>query len=152
MTSKALGAVLATAAVLGTASVGAVSVAAGQPAAATKVKAALDIGQETPKPRGTKVGASGLFTGTLVGTRLTWKLTFRQLSGPATAAHVHAAPRRKPGPVVVPLCSPCTSGATGTATLTTAQLTLLRKAGLYVNVHTARNPAGEIRGQLTATR
>jgi CHRD domain len=145
-TQKAAVAALAAVAVLG-----ATSVAAGQETKTTKVKAALNIGQETPKPRGTKVGASGLFTGTLNGTTLTWRLTWRRLSGPATAAHIHMAPRGKPGPVIVPLCTPCTSPETGTATLTTAQVTLLRRAGLYVNVHTTRNPGGEIRGQLTRT-
>ena len=145
-TQKAAVAALAAVAVLG-----ATSVAAGQETKTTKVKAALNIGQETPRPRGTKVGASGLFTGTLNGTTLTWRLTWRRLSGPATAAHIHMAPRGKPGPVIVPLCAPCTSPETGTATLTTAQVTLLRRAGLYVNVHTTRNPGGEIRGQLTRT-
>ena len=145
-TQKAAVAALAAVAVLG-----ATSVAAGQETKTTKVKAALNIGQETPRPRGTKVGASGLFTGTLNGTTLTWRLTWRRLSGPATAAHIHMAPRGKPGPVIVPLCTPCTSPETGTATLTTAQITLLRRAGLYVNVHTTRNPGGEIRGQLTRT-
>ena len=146
-TKKAAAAAFAAVAVLG-----ATSVAAGQETKVTKVKAALNIGQETPKPRGTKIGASGLFTGTLDGTTLTWRLTFKQLTGPATAAHIHMARRGTPGPVIVPLCSPCTSPATGTATLTTAQVQSLRRAGLYVNVHTARNPGGEIRGQLTTTK
>ena len=141
----------AVAALAAVAVLGATSVAAGQQAKTTKVRAALNTGQETPKPRGTKVGASGLFTGTLNGTTLTWRLTWKQLTGPATAAHIHMARRGKPGPVIVPLCGPCTSPATGTATLTTAQVTSLRRAGLYVNVHTARNQGGEIRGQLTTT-
>ena len=140
------------AALAGVAVLGATSVAAGQETRTpTKVKAALNIGQETPRPRGTKVGASGLFTGTLNGMTLTWRLTWRRLSGPATAAHIHMAPRGVPGPVIIPLCAPCTSPETGTATLTTAQVTSLRRAGLYVNVHTTRNPGGEIRGQLTRT-
>ena len=145
-TQKAAVAALAAVTVLG-----ATSVAAGQATKTTKVSAALNIGQETPKPRGTRVGASGLFTGTLNGTTLTWRLTFKRLSGPATAAHIHVAPRRKPGPVIVPLCAPCTSPVTGTATLTTTQITTLRRGGLYVNVHTSRNVGGEIRGQLTTT-
>ena len=124
----------AVAALAAVAVLGATSVAAGQQTKTTKVRAALNPGQETPKPRGTKVGASGLFTGTLNGTTLTWRLTWKQLTGPATAAHIHMARRGKPGPVIVPLCGPCTTPATGTATLTTA-----------------RNQAGEIRGQLTTT-
>lgn len=147
--TKTTAAVAALAAVT---AVGGTSVAAAPAPKPTKVKAALNIGQETPRPRGTKVGASGLFTAKLEGTMLTWRLTYRRLSGAATAAHIHVAPRGKPGPVIVPLCAPCASVETGTATLTAGQVTLLRKRGLYVNVHTARNPAGEIRGQLTTTR
>ena len=146
-TKKAAAAALAAVTVLG-----ATSVAAGQATKVTKVRAALNTGQETPKPRGTKIGASGLFTATLDGTTLKWRLTWKQLTGPATAAHIHMARRGKPGPVIVPLCGPCTTPATGTATLTTAQIASLRRAGLYVNVHTARNAGGEIRGQLTTTR
>lgn len=131
---------------------GAASVAVGHATKTTKVKAALNVGQETPKPKGTKIGASGLFTGTLDGTTLKWRLTFKQLSGPATAAHIHQAPKGKPGPVIVPLCGPCTSPVTGTATLTAAQVKTLKKAGLYVNVHTTKNPGGEIRGQITIPR
>ena len=120
-------------------------------AAPTPVKfsAALNIGQEVPNPKGTKAGASGRFTATLNGSTLSWKLTFKQLSGPATAAHIHAGVRGKSGPVVKPLCGPCTSGASGTVTLTAAEITALRNRKYYANVHTARNPAGEIRGQIT---
>lgn len=110
--------------------------------------AALSAGQEVPKQVVKAPSAHGLFKGTLTGTTLKWRLTFAKLTGPATAAHIHMAPKGKAGPIVVPLCGPCTSGQTGTATLTTADLTAFKKHQLYVNVHTAKNPAGEIRGQL----
>jgi hypothetical protein len=42
-----------------------------------------------------------------------------------------------------------TSPIKGTATLTDAQVADLMAGKYYVNVHTAANPAGEIRGQLT---
>jgi hypothetical protein len=67
------------------------------------------------------------------------------------AAHIHKAAKGKSGNVLVPLCgaSPvCKSGLTGTATLTQAEITAFKKHLLYVNVHTAKNPNGEIRGQL----
>ena len=50
--------------------------------------------------------------------------------------------------MVVPLCGPCKSPMKGTATLTKALLKDLKNHKLYVNVHTAKNPNGEIRGQL----
>ena len=71
-----------------------------------KLKAAMNIGQETTRVKGAKAGAAGRFTATLNGTTLKWTLTFKNLSGSATAAHIHTAPRGVAGPVTVPLCSP----------------------------------------------
>jgi len=110
--------------------------------------AALSSGQEIPKQVVKDAAAHGLFKGTLTGTTLKWRLTFAKLTGPATAAHIHMAAMGKPGNVVVPLCAPCTSGATGTATITAPEMAAFKKHLLYVNVHTAKNPNGEIRGQL----
>ena len=129
----------------------AASVALGaKPAGTTfKLKAALNIGQERPVPKGTKAGAAGRFTATLSGTSLTYRLTFTHLSGPATAAHIHMGARRVAGPVIVSLCGPCTSPLTGTTTLTADQVRNMLAGKYYVNVHTAKNPNGEIRGQIT---
>ena len=52
------------------------------------------------------------------------------------------------GPVIVPLCAPCKSGAQGKATVDSSVLNALESGRAYVNVHTKKNPAGEIRGQL----
>jgi len=113
--------------------------------------AALSSGQEIPKQVVKDTAAHGLFKATVSGTTLKWKLTFAKLTGPATAAHIHMAAKGKSGDVVVPLCGPtpkCTSGVTGSATLAPAILSAFKKHLLYVNVHTAKNPNGEIRGQL----
>jgi hypothetical protein len=110
--------------------------------------AVLNIGQEKPVPKGTKSGAAGKFTATVNGTTVTWKLTFSHLTGPATAAHIHTGKKGVAGAVIVPLCGPCTSPASGTATVTDAQLTQMKNGGTYVNVHTSKNPGGEIRGQI----
>jgi hypothetical protein len=142
-------AVIATVSVLSLA-----SLASSQTSARTvKFSASLNIGQEVPHPKGTKVGAIGHFDATLSGTTLTWSLTFDHLSGPASASHIHAGLRGKAGPVMVPLCGPCKSPASGTATgLTADQIKTLTSGGTYVNVHTAKNPNGEIRGQITVAR
>jgi hypothetical protein len=113
--------------------------------------APLSAGQEVPKQVVKTPNAHGLFKATLKGTQLKWKLTYAKLSGPASAAHIHMAAKGKAGNVLVPLCgaSPvCKSGLTGTATLTKAEITAFKKHLLYVNVHTAKNANGEIRGQL----
>jgi len=65
----------------------------------------------------------------------------------ATAAHIHQAPAGMNGAVIVPFTL-VGQGASGTATLTVGQATSLLNQGLYMNVHSAPFPGGEIRGQL----
>jgi CHRD domain len=125
-------------------------------AATTKTvgwKAPLTSGQEVPKQVVKMAAAHGSFTATLSGNTLKWKLTYADLTGPATAAHIHMAAKGKSGNVVVPLCGAkpaCKSGLTGSAKITSQLKTWFSKHLLYVNVHTAKNPAGEIRGQLVS--
>ena len=111
---------------------------------------------EVPRPKGVRPGATGLFTGTAVETtgdkaKLTWRLTFAKLSGRAVAAHVHGGKVGKAGGVLVALCGPCRNGQRGSATITHAQLRAIESGATYVNVHTPKNAAGEIRGQLKAS-
>ena len=141
------------AAALAVALVTAAAAGARPQAAAITLTAGLDAVQETPAPTGNVSAAKGTFTATLTrtteGATLNWTLLFEGLTGPATAAHVHAGARGVAGGVAIPLCGPCTTGATGTATVTDASLlALLQTGGTYVNVHTGTNKAGEIRGQL----
>ena len=127
------------------------SLSAARPAAAHfRLTATLNAGQEIPKQVVKNQAAHGTFTGALTGTTLKWKLTFAKLTGSATAAHIHLGGMGKAGNVIVPLCNPCTSGMTGTATISGSLLKTIQKHGTYVNVHTAKNPNGEIRGQLVA--
>ena len=126
-----------------------VAVALAQGTATTKLKATLTPGQEVPKQAVKAPGGSGTFAATLGGAKLSWKLTFRRLSGPAVAAHIHLGRPGKAGGVAVSLCGPCKSRVSGSATLTSAQVKAILRGGAYVNVHTAKNPNGEIRGQVT---
>jgi len=113
------------------------------------VSAKLTAHEEVPAQVVKDTKATGQFAGRLSGSKLTWKLTFSGLTGPVTGAHIHMGGMGTAGNVVVVLCaSTCASGKTGTATLSPALLTALKKHLLYVNVHTAKNPAGETRGQL----
>src|SRR6476469_2980003 len=111
--------------------------------------------EEVPAPKGDVGSARGSFTATLTksdtGAVLNWQLSFGNLTGDAVAAHIHVADRGKPGPVVVPLCAPCTSGAAGTANINATVLEAIQNDRAYVNVHTKTNPAGEIRAQVSPT-
>jgi hypothetical protein len=110
--------------------------------------AKLDAMQEVPKQAVAAPNGKGSFHGTLHGNTLTWTLSFSGLSGAATAAHIHLGAMGKAGNVVVPLCAPCKGTTRGTAKLSKAVVKDASKHLLYVNVHTAKNPAGEIRGQV----
>jgi hypothetical protein len=80
--------------------------------------------------------------------KLSWKGSYKDLSGPATMAHFHSGEAGKNGPVVIPI-SPSASPFEGSATLTDAQAAELMAGKWYVNVHTEANKGGEIRGQVT---
>jgi hypothetical protein len=125
--------------------VAALSLAAGR---TTVWTAALSSGQEVPKQVVKDAAAHGLFKGTLSGSKLKWKLTFAKLTGPAKLAHIHKGAKGTSGPIVVTLCAPCKNGQSGTSTISAALMKAFKKHLLYVNVHTAKNPNGEIRGQL----
>jgi hypothetical protein len=127
------------------------AISAARPAVApVHLSAKLTASEEVPKQVVKDARAHGQFTGTLTGTKLKWKLTFAGLTGKATAAHIHLGAMGKSGNVIVALCGPCKSGMTGTATISKALLKKIDRHLTYVNLHTAKNPNGEIRGQLAA--
>ncbi len=121
-------------------------------AKAVALKATLGTAKEVPKPKGVSASAGGTFAVGLTrqgsGGTMSWRITYRGLTGKARAAHVHLAKPGKAGPVAVPLCGPCRSGARGTAKVNGRTFAALLGGGAYVNVHTTMNPAGEIRGQI----
>jgi CHRD domain-containing protein len=112
-----------------------------------KLTAKLAARGEVPAPKAA-ARATGLFTASLSGRSLTWRLTFSRLTGRALAAHIHLGRAGVAGPVAVPLCGPCVSGVHRKVTVTARVRAALLAHGAYVNVHTAKNAAGEIRGQV----
>jgi hypothetical protein len=66
------------------------------------------------------------------------------------AAHIHDGAAGKNGPVIIPMTKSGDSTWTVVAgsKLTDAQYETFKAGGLYVNVHSAANKGGEIRGQL----
>jgi CHRD domain len=133
---------------LATIALGAGVVLAG-PAFAEKLKAVLDAKSEVPPNASTATGTADIDFDPATK-KLTWKLTYSGLSGPATAAHFHGpAEVGKNASVAVPITNAGSSPVEGSATLTDAQAADMMAGKCYVNVHTAANPGGEIRGQVT---
>ena len=132
-------------------------------------KARLNGFQEVPSKL---TNGHGTFTATLSGNTITYTLTFSVLSTPAVASHIHFAQRGVNGGIFAFLCGgggkpACpAAGGTVTGTITTADIIApspdqglaagdfagavraIRSGNTYVNVHSTRFPAGEIRGQI----
>ena len=119
------------------------------PAFAEKMKATLDGKSEVPANTSAATGTADIDYDA-ASKKLSWKVTYSGLSGPATAAHFHGpAEAGKNAGVAVPIANIASSPAEGSATLTDAQAADLAAGKYYVNIHTAANPGGEIRGQVT---
>jgi hypothetical protein len=137
-----------TKAVFATLALGA-AVAFAAPASAEKLKATLDGKSEVPATTSSGTGTADL-NYDAASKKLSWTVTYSGLSGPATAAHFHGpAEAGKNAGVAVPIPNAATSPVKGEATLTDAQAADLLGGKYYINIHTAANPGGEIRGQVT---
>jgi hypothetical protein len=114
---------------------------------AEKMKATLDGKSEVPPNASTATGTADIDYDP-ASKKLTWKLTYSGVT--ATAAHFHGpAEAGKNGGVAVAIPNATSSPAEGSATLTDAQAADLMAGKYYVNIHSAANPGGEIRGQVT---
>ena len=144
-------AVAAIAAAVGTASaVAAPTAPTSREATAAKLTAFLTVNQEIPAPKGAR--GSGTFTATVSGNTIRFRLSYKGLTGAAAAAHIHAALAGKANPApAVTLCGPCKNGQTGTVTASAAVMKKILGGATYVNIHTPRNGAGEIRGQIASS-
>src|SRR6185503_7184560 len=106
--------------------------------------ATLDGAQETPP---VVTAATGTATFLLNGDdTLTYDVITTGLTG--TMAHIHLGAAGVPGPILINLAGGPAIWSGTTAALTSEQKAQLKAGLLYVNVHTAANPTGEIRGQI----
>jgi hypothetical protein len=113
------------------------------------MKADLTGASEVP-PVTTSAKGSLTATYDTASKKLSWKGTVSGLSGEATAAHFHgpAEPGKNAG-VLVPAPGVKTGAFEGSATLTDDQAKAVMAGQTYFNIHTAANPQGEVRGQVT---
>jgi CHRD domain len=119
------------------------------PAFADKMKVTLDGKSEVPPNTSAGTGTADVDYDAATK-KLSWKLTYSGLTGPATAAHFHGpAEAGKNAGVAVAIPNATSSPAEGSAVLTDAQAADLMAGKYYINVHTAANPGGELRGQVT---
>lgn len=133
---------------------GAVLALSAMPAFAEELKftAVLNGASEVPATTSTGTGTLEATLDTTTKT-LAWTLTYKDLTGDPTAAHFHGpAAAGATAPPVVPIDAPLASPIKGQALLTDAQITELKAEQWYVNVHTAKFPDGEIRGQVMAAK
>jgi hypothetical protein len=128
-----------------------VALALASPSMAAMVNLKADLKAANEVPPGSGAG-KGEVTATYdtASKKLSWKGSYSGLSGPATAAHFHTGEAGKNGGIAVPIFAGAAAKSPfeGSATLTDAQATDLMAGKLYVNIHTAANKAGEIRGQV----
>ncbi|MGB3078021.1 MAG: CHRD domain-containing protein, partial [Saprospiraceae bacterium] len=76
-------------------------------------------------------------------------VVFDSLSGPATGAHFHAGAPGTSGGVVIPMTSDVNGNViTGSQPLSLDLVNKMLEGGLYMNIHTAAHPGGEVRGQV----
>ena len=114
------------------------------------LEATLDTAQEVPAPSGTLPGAGGSATFEYDETdkSIAYVVTVTNLTGPAIAAHIHQAAPGTPGPIRITLAQDELAGGAPALPVPADLVDPLFDGGTYVNVHTATNPDGEVRGQI----
>lgn len=118
--------------------------------AGTKTFTATLLGSNEVMPTGAPKGSGKAVVTLNSGTgKVCW--TFSSLKGisKVNASHIHKAPKGKSGAVVVPFFTGALK-TKGCVKASKSLITAIEKSpsAYYVNIHTAKYPAGAIRGQL----
>lgn len=109
-----------------------------------KYMADMNASSEVPPNDSTATGTADVTIDTDAKT-VSWKVNYDNLTGDALAAHIHGpASDSENAPPMVTL-DPIMDGS---GAITDEQITAIQDGKAYVNVHTDKNPDGEIRGQL----
>jgi hypothetical protein len=124
----------------------------GIPAGLEVYTADLNGANERPTPVTTTATAHAIVT--VLGTEITWKVDITTAIDSVIAGHIHRGVADSAGGVIQSLfVTPTGAGFTGTVANGSSipadsVITLMRAGKAYVNIHTKKNPGGEIRGQL----
>jgi hypothetical protein len=118
--------------------------------------------KERPNPVNPAGNGTATFTLDDAGTTISYTISVAGMTSNITASHIHQgnANAAFAGNIIVTLATPV-NGQTVTGTITQAStlglgltfaslVELMRTGDVYVNVHTANNTGGEIRGQIEA--
>lgn len=113
----------------------------------TNTKAVVLIGASEVPAVVTAATGSGSVT---INPDMTVSAKVSVLAMDATAAHIHMGAAGTNGPVIVPFTKTAdnTFEAPAGAKLTEAQYAAFKAGNLYVNVHSAKHPGGEVRAQI----
>ena len=111
-------------------------------------RATLNGAQEVP-PAATQGSGSAQVVFDSRTSTLSWTINHSGMTGPATAAHFHgpANPGQNAG-VLVPIANINAQPVKGQVVITAQQAGDLAAGRWYINIHSARYPGGEIRGQV----
>ena len=106
-------------------------------------------------PTAVTTTATGHAVVTVLGNLVSWKVDIDAAIDSMTAGHIHRhAADSVAGNVQVPFAVTASgvgftgTAAVGSATVVDSILVLMRAGRAYVNIHTKKNPGGEIRGTL----
>ena len=127
--------------------------------AATRYEAKLTGGAERPKSSSKATGEAVLRVASN-NKSISYRIEAKGLSGAVQPAHIHFGKPGEAGGVIVNICpKPCSLPKSGKLTSKNfakapgvssfaAAIRQLKKGNTYVNIHTKKFPAGEIRGQV----
>ena len=116
-------------------------------AATVELEAKLKGNNEKPTAPASNTGRAEIKLNAATG-KVCWEFYVKKVDGKPTAAHIHRGAPGVAGPVKVPLGTAYKREGCTTASKALVKSILAKPKAFYVNLHTAKHPAGAMRGQL----
>jgi hypothetical protein len=115
--------------------------------ATVELVAKMKGSNESPSAPASNTGRAEIKLNAATG-KVCWEFYVKKIDGKPTAAHIHKGAKSVAGPVKVPLGTTYKREGCTTAAKALVRSILASPGTYYVNVHTAKHPAGALRGQL----